>query len=144
MRMKAASILAALALSGATAAAKTVQYQIYTLAVGDSKQSIVNGILFDGQYIWAAIENPDGGVLEKLTTSGAVVSTTGVGSVPDSIAYDGANAWVSNYESGTVSVVSSNGELLHTIAIPGSLRTPRASPSTANTSGSPMIPPQTA
>jgi YVTN family beta-propeller protein len=124
MRMKAAAMLAALALSSATAAAKTVQYQIHTLAVGDSKQSFVNGILFDGQYIWAAIENPDGGVLEKLTASGAVASTTGVGSMPDSIAYDGTNAWVTNYESGTVSVVSSNGQLLNTIAIPGSPSNP--------------------
>jgi DNA-binding beta-propeller fold protein YncE len=124
MRMKAAAMLAVLALSGATAGAKTVQYQIYTLAVGDSQQSFVNGILFDGQYIWAAIENPGGGVLEKLTTSGTVVSTTGVGSMPDSIAYDGANAWVTDYDSGAVSVVSSSGQLLNTIAIPGSPSNP--------------------
>ena len=75
MRMKAAVALAVLALTGATAsAAETVQYQIYTLAVGDSTQSNVVGVMFDGAYIWAAIQNPDGGVLEKLTTSGSVVS----------------------------------------------------------------------
>ena len=55
MRMKATAMLAALVLSGATASAKTVQYRIYTLTVGDSQQSTVGGILFDGQYIWAAI-----------------------------------------------------------------------------------------
>jgi YVTN family beta-propeller protein len=124
MGMKAAAILAALALGGATASAKTVQYQIYTLTVGNSQQSTVGGILFDGQYIWAAIENPDGGVLEKLTTSGVVVSTTGVGLVPDSIVYDGANAWVTDYDSGAVSIVSSGGQLLGSIAIPGSKTLP--------------------
>jgi len=124
MRVKAAVALTALALGGATAIAQNVQYHIYTLAVGDSQQSIVNGIVFDGKYIWAAIRNPDGGVLEKLTTSGSVVSTTGVGPIPDSMVYDGAKLWVTNYSSGTVSVVSSGGQLLDTIAIPGSPSTP--------------------
>ena len=124
MRMKAAVALAALALSSATASAQNVQYQIYTLAVGDSAQSEVVGVMFDGTYIWAAIQNPDGGVLEKLTTSGSVVSTTGVGTTPDSIVYDGAKVWVTNYSSGTVSVVSSSGQLLTTIAIPGSPSNP--------------------
>jgi DNA-binding beta-propeller fold protein YncE len=124
MRMKAAVILAALVLGGATAIAQDVQYQIYSLVVGDSRQSIVNGVMFDGTYIWAAVQNPDGGVLEKLTTSGSVVSTTGVGKIPDSMVYDGAKAWVTDYSSGTVSVVSSNGQLLSTIAIPGSPSNP--------------------
>ena len=111
MRMKAAAMLAVLALSGATAGAKTVQYQIYTLAVGDSPQSTVNDVMFDGQYIWAGIQNPDGGVLKKLTTSGSVVSTTGIGQSadPDEMVYDGANVWVTDYEAGAVSVVSSSG-----------------------------------
>jgi DNA-binding beta-propeller fold protein YncE len=124
MRMKAAVMLAALALAGTTAGAQTAQYQIYTLAVGDSQQSTIGGVFFDGHYIWAAIQNPDGGVLEKLTMAGAVISTTGVGADPDSITYDGANAWVTDYESGTVSVVSSSGQLLNTIAIPGSPSNP--------------------
>ena len=119
MRMMAAVILAALALSGATAIAQNVQYQIYSLAVGDSQQSDVNGVMFDGTYIWAAIQNPDGGVLEKLTTSGSVVSTTGVGKIPDLMVYDGAKAWVTDYTSGADSAASSSGQLLATVAIPG-------------------------
>jgi hypothetical protein len=124
MNTKAAVVLAGLALGGAAADAQNVQYQVYTLAVGDSSESIVNGVMFDGRYIWAAIQNPDGGVVEKLTTSGSVVSTTGVGAVPDSMVYDGAKAWVTDYASGTVSVISSSGQLLATVAIPGSPSNP--------------------
>jgi YVTN family beta-propeller protein len=124
MRMKAAAMLGALALSSATISAKTVQYRIYTLTVASSQQSLVNGILFDGKYIWAALKTPGGGVLEKLTTSGVIVSATGVGSNPDSLVYDGANAWVTNYNSGSVSVVSSSGQLLTTIPIPGATTIP--------------------
>ena len=122
--MKAAVMLAALALTGATATAKTVQYWIYSLPVGDSPQSNVIGVMFDGKYIWATIQNPDGGVLEKLTTSGSVVSTTGVGTIPDEIVYDGAKAWVTDYDTGAVAVVSSSGQLLNTISIPGSPSNP--------------------
>jgi streptogramin lyase len=104
--------------------AQTVQYQIYTLTVGDSTQSYADNVLFDGHFIWVAIQNPDGGVLEKMTTAGSLVSTTSVGTIPDSLAYDGANVWVTNYSSGSVSVVSSSGQLLNTIAIPGSPSTP--------------------
>jgi len=43
--MKVAATLAAFALSGATASAQTVPYQIYTLVVGDSPQSAVIGVL---------------------------------------------------------------------------------------------------
>jgi hypothetical protein len=126
MRMKVTAMLAALALGGASAGAKTVQYQIYTIELGDSPQSLVDGILFDGQYLWAGIKNPDGGVVEKLTTSGTVISTTGIGTTPDSMVYDGANVWVTNYNSGTVSVVSSGGQLLATIPIPGATTLPGA------------------
>jgi DNA-binding beta-propeller fold protein YncE len=122
--MQAAAMFVALALSGATAGAQTAQYRIYSLVVGDSQQSTVTGVMFDGQYIWAAVQNPDGGVLEKLTTSGSVVSTTGVGASPDEIVYDGAKAWVTNYAAGTVSVVSASGQLLATVAIPGSPSNP--------------------
>ena len=44
--------------------------------------------------------------------------------MPDSIVYDGANAWVTDYDSGAVSVVSSGGQLLSTIAIPGDTAIP--------------------
>ena len=119
---KATVTLAALVLSGATAIAQTAEYKIYGLTVGDSQQSAVTGVMFDGQYIWAAVQNPDGGVLVKLTTSGSILSTTGVGqnANPDEMAYDGTNVWVTDYSSNAVSVVSPNGQLLNTIALSGS------------------------
>lgn len=122
--MKPAAIVASLVLMGAAADSATVQYQVYSIAVGDSTQSTVNNVLFDGQYIWAAVQNPDGGVLIKLSVAGSVVSTTPVGQNPDSLVYDGANMWATDYSAGSVSVVNSSGQLVNTIPIPGSPSTP--------------------
>ena len=115
--LKTALVLAVMALGSATARAQTVQYQTYYLTVGDSPQSMATGVMFDGQYIWAAIQNPGGGVLVKLTTSGSVLSTTAVGANPDEITYDGTNAWVTDYSSNAVAVVSPSGQLLNTISL---------------------------
>ncbi|MHB8721409.1 MAG: Vgb family protein [Steroidobacteraceae bacterium] len=75
-------------------------------------------MFFDGQYIWAAIQNPDGGVLEKISTSGKVLSTTGVGSAPLVMTFDGTNVWVTDYTSSDVAIVRQDGVLIKVISLP--------------------------
>jgi YVTN family beta-propeller protein len=75
-------------------------------------------VMFDGQSIWVAIQNTGGGTVEKVTTTGQVVSSTPVGDAPIEMAYDGANVWVTNYSSSTLSIVGQNGEVLKTIFLP--------------------------
>src|ERR1700679_317599 len=94
-----AAMIACLALCGELAMAATVSSNVYTLTVGDSPSSYVNGVFFDGKYIWTAVQNPDGGVLVKLSTSGQILATAGVGTSPDKIAFDGTNIWLTDYAS---------------------------------------------
>jgi DNA-binding beta-propeller fold protein YncE len=102
------------------AEAANASMTVYTVTVGDSSSSVVNGVLFDGKYIWAAIQNPDGGVVQKLSASGAIISTTGVGSAPLEMAFDRkSNIWVTNYTSSSISVVGEGGNLVTTISVPG-------------------------
>ena len=89
----------------------------YTFSVGDS-QSTANGVLFDGKYIWVAYEGHGAGYLQKLNETGQVLSTTEVGTLPVELAYDGANVWVSNYDSSSISIVDGQGELIKTIFLP--------------------------
>jgi DNA-binding beta-propeller fold protein YncE len=89
----------------------------YTFSVGDS-QSTANGVLFDGKYIWVAYEGHGAGYLQKLNETGQVLSTTEVGTLPVELAYDGANVWVSNYDSSSISIVNGQGELIKTIFLP--------------------------
>ena len=58
--LKAALILAFLGAGSGLGHAATVSFNVYTLPVGDSPASLVNGVLFDGRYIWGAVQNPDG------------------------------------------------------------------------------------
>jgi len=98
--------------------AATVSSNVYTLRVGDSQASVVNGVLFDGRYIWGAVQNPDGGTLVKITQTGVILSSTPVGSGPDGMAYDGANIWVTDYSSNDVTIVSAGGNVVKTIELP--------------------------
>ena len=120
--LQAAAMLAAVATFApavqAARAAKTT-YNVYTLTVGDSSASFAQSIFFDGQYIWVGVQNPDGGALLKMTQSGTLLSTTGVGTTPIEMAYDGANIWVSDYTSSDVTVVNESGTVLATIPLPG-------------------------
>jgi DNA-binding beta-propeller fold protein YncE len=109
---------ASLALCSGLAMAATVSSNVYTLTIGDSSSSTVNGVFFDGHYIWTAVQNPDGGVLMKLSTSGQTLATVGVGASPDKIAFDGTNIWVTDYASSDVMVVAENGNVLATIPLP--------------------------
>ena len=112
--------VAAGAIGCKAAAAASATVTVYTVTVGDSSSSVVNGVIFDGKYIWAAIQNPDGGVVEKLSASGALISTTAVGSAPLEMAFDGkSNIWVTDYTSSAISVVSEGGNLITTIQLPG-------------------------
>jgi DNA-binding beta-propeller fold protein YncE len=111
-------LAAGLAAVSGPAFAQMVSMNVYTVPVGDSSSSIVNGVIFDGTYIWAAIQNPDGGVVEKLSTSGTVISTTGVGTEPLEMAFDGKNIWVTDYTSSDITIVSQNGNYIKTISLP--------------------------
>ncbi len=57
---------------------------------------------FDGANIW--VTNAGSKNVTKLQAStGKVLGTFSVGTVPTGIAFDGANIWVANYGSNTVS-----------------------------------------
>jgi YVTN family beta-propeller protein len=109
--------MAALVLGIGPASASPPNLYAFTIPVGDS-QTTANAVLFDGEFIWVAIEGKGGGALEKLTQTGVVLSTTQVGAAPIELAYDGARVWVTNYTSSTVSVVDQNGVLVHTTFLP--------------------------
>jgi DNA-binding beta-propeller fold protein YncE len=113
-----AVMFACLALGSDLATAATASFNVYTLTLGDSTSSTVNGVFFDGQYIWSAVQNPDsGGVLVKLSTSGQTLATVGVGQTPDKIAFDGTNIWVTDYTSSDLRVVAENGNVVATIPL---------------------------
>jgi YVTN family beta-propeller protein len=86
----------------------------YTLSFGDSLTT-ANAVLFDGHSMWVALERLGVGSLEKITASGQVLSVTKVGIAPIEMTYDGANVWVTNYDSSSISVVDSQGSLIKTI-----------------------------
>jgi DNA-binding beta-propeller fold protein YncE len=113
-----ALMIACLALCSELAMAATVSSNVYTLTMGDSPSSYVNGVFFDGHYIWSGVQNPDGGVLVKMSTSGQTLAIVGVGTSPDKIAFDGTNIWVTDYESSDVRIVAENGNVLKTIPLP--------------------------
>ena len=50
----------------ASIASSTLYY--YTLSVGENTTPAA--VLFDGQYIWVAVEQSTGGALEKFSVSG--------------------------------------------------------------------------
>jgi DNA-binding beta-propeller fold protein YncE len=58
-------------------------------------------VAFDGYYIWVASYNND--VTKLRASDGANMGTFTVGSSPYLLAFDGANIWVTNAGSGTVS-----------------------------------------
>lgn len=111
-------LVAALVAGSRPASAQMTSMNVYTVTAGDSSSSVVNGVIFDGHYIWAAIENPEGGVLEKMSTSGTLISTTSVGTNPLEMAFDGKNIWATDYTSSDVAIVGEDGTLIKTIPLP--------------------------
>ena len=74
------------------------------------------GILYDGANIWVTDFSSFPGRLFKLNSSGAIVQTVEVGSVPGYPVFDGTNIWVPNTDAGTVTVVrASTGAVLATL-----------------------------
>ncbi len=73
-----------------------------------------NGILYDGAHIW--VTDTGAGTLLKLDSSAAILQTVTVGSAPVYPVFDGANIWVPNFTSSSVSVVrASTGAVLATL-----------------------------
>jgi hypothetical protein len=72
------------------------------------------GMLYDGADIW--VTDLPAGTLLKLDSSGSVLQTVTVGTVPLYPAFDGANIWVPNNISNSVTVArASNGAVLATL-----------------------------
>jgi len=74
------------------------------------------GIVYDGANIWVT-DDISGSVdkLRKLDSSGAILLSVDVGSVPEFPAFDGTNIWVPNDGSNTVSVVRATGSFAGTV-----------------------------
>lgn len=91
----------------------------YSVQLGDAQTAYVNAVIFDGHYMWAAVQDASGhGAIEKLDTTGAVLARAAVGSIPIELAYDGKNIWVTDYASSDVSVVNgANGALAKKIQL---------------------------
>jgi DNA-binding beta-propeller fold protein YncE len=71
--------------------------------------------VYDGAHIWVA--DGGAGTLLKLDAAGAILQTVPVGSDPVSLAFDGANIWVPNFLSNSITVVqASSGAIVATIS----------------------------
>jgi hypothetical protein len=68
------------------------------------------GIIYDGTNIWVT-DNTSGSVdkLHELDSTGAIVQSVDVGSIPKYPAFDGTNIWVPNQGSNSISVVRATG-----------------------------------
>ncbi len=90
----------------------------YTVPVGDVPGTVTNGVFFDGQNIWAMLQDHNGGSVAKLSPTGSVVTTIRVGSVPIEAAFDGSRIWFTNYGSSEITVLDRSGQILNTIELP--------------------------
>jgi DNA-binding beta-propeller fold protein YncE len=83
-------------------------------------------ILYDGANMWVTDSGTFPGKLFKLDSTGAIIQSVAVESIPLSPVFDGANIWVPNIDSDTVTVVrASTGAVLATLEGNG-LNTPLA------------------
>jgi DNA-binding beta-propeller fold protein YncE len=83
-----------------------------TVTTGFTK---LRGILYDGAHIW--VTDQGAGKLFKLDTSGNILQTVTVGSVPLFPVFDGTNIWVPNNSSNSITVVqASTGNVVATIS----------------------------
>jgi hypothetical protein len=65
-----------------------------------------HGIAFDGTNIWVTSDMPSGTVTKLRASDGFNLGAFAVGGAPIGVAYDGANIWVTNYNSNTVTRLS--------------------------------------
>jgi DNA-binding beta-propeller fold protein YncE len=73
------------------------------------------GILYDGAHIW--VTDTAEGTLLKLDSAGAILQTVTVGLGPQIPVFDGANIWVPNNGSNSITVVqASTGNVVATIS----------------------------
>lgn len=74
----------------------------------------LTGALYDGENIWVTDEGGDR--LLRLSASGSILQTVTVGSRPLYPVFDGANLWVPNRDSNSITVVRSrSGDVLTTL-----------------------------
>ena len=62
-------------------------------------EPLPKGLPFDGMNMWVANQGSNS-VTESLASTGAVLGTFPVGSLP--VVFDGADIWVTNFSSNTV------------------------------------------
>jgi hypothetical protein len=97
----------------------TIPWTVTTVTAGFSS---VFGVLYDGANVWAA----DTDFLFKLDSAAGILQTVTVGAAPGFPVFDGANIWVPNRNSNSVTVVrASTGAVLSTLTGNG-LGTPMA------------------
>jgi hypothetical protein len=90
---------------------------LYRAPVGDASAN-ANAVMFDGHNVWVAVEEDGGGRVKKLDSGGTILSSTNVGIAPLGLAYDGARVWVTDYTSSDITVVSAEGVVIKTFALP--------------------------
>jgi hypothetical protein len=89
----------------------TIPWNVTTVTTGFSSPT---GALYDGTNVWVTDINL--GALLKLDSSGAILKTVTVGVQPQFPAFDGANIWVPNNGSDSISVVRvSDGAVVRTL-----------------------------
>lgn len=71
-------------------------------------------VIFDGTYVWVAGNNPTGTVTRVLASNPATTAEFATGApYPSGLVYDGANVWITNYTSASVSKMrASDGAVL--------------------------------
>jgi len=73
------------------------------------------GIIYDGANIWVTDSTASGGRLFKLNSTGGILQSINVGSLPGWPAFDGTNIWVPNTNSNSITVVRAIGGLAGTV-----------------------------
>jgi YVTN family beta-propeller protein len=78
-------------------------------------------VLFDGQHVWMTDNGFD--TLNRLNSDGSIAQSVSVGVSPTYMAFDGANIWVPNQSSDSITVVqASTGKVVATISSDGANR----------------------
>ena len=89
----------------------TIPWTVTTVSTGFGS---LGGALYDGSNVW--VTDNGAGKLFKLDGTGAILQTVTVGVIPEYPVSDGANIWVPNYLSNSISVVrASSGAVLATL-----------------------------
>jgi hypothetical protein len=87
----------------------------YTVTTVSTGFTTLIGILYDGAHIW--VTDATAGKLFQLDAGGNIVQTVPVGLFPHYPAFDGANIWVPNFNSNSITVVqASTGNVVATIS----------------------------